>query len=324
MPLNIISQSVRKNILYQVNTARSGHPGGALSCADILITIYYQTIKEGDKVILSKGHGCAALYAVLAEKSFFPKEELGDFRKINTRIQGHPAFGKTPGVDAPSGSLGQGLSIANGIAMSFKMDKKDNYVYCVIGDGEAQEGQIWEAAMTASHYKLNNVIAFIDHNKLQIDGTNDEVMTIMPIKEKFEAFGWYVQEVDGHNFKEIEEAINNAKKQDKPSMIIAETIKGKGVSYMENKVEWHGKAPNDEEYKKALEDLDKKFLIDEGLEPAEFTEETLSNIKKFNEVFAPEETTEKLYKEKIDYEKMMAELEKRFDELFAQNKGGEN
>ena len=256
MNLKETAKEVRKSILYQVKTAKSGHPGGALSCADILITIYYKTIKEGDKVILSKGHGCAALYAVLAEKGFFSKDELGDFRKINCRLQGHPSLHKTPGVDAPSGSLGQGLSVANGIAMSFKMDKKDNYVYCVIGDGESQEGQIWEAAMTASHYKLNNVIAFIDHNKLQIDGNNDEVMTIMPLKEKFEAFGWFVQEVNGHNFEEIEEAISNAKKQEKPSMIIAETIKGKGVSYMENQVGWHGKAPNEEEYQIAIKELE--------------------------------------------------------------------
>lgn len=256
MNLKETAKEVRKNILYQVKTAKSGHPGGALSCADILITIYYKTIKEGDKVILSKGHGCAALYAVLAEKGFFDKEELGDFRKINSRLQGHPSLHKTPGVDAPSGSLGQGLSVANGMAMAFKMNKKDNYVYCVIGDGESQEGQIWEAAMTASHYKLNNVIAFIDHNKLQIDGTNDDVMTIMPLKEKFEAFGWYVQEVDGHDFEAIENAIQNAKVQEKPSMIVAETVKGKGVSYMENQVGWHGKAPNEEEYQKAIEELE--------------------------------------------------------------------
>ncbi len=256
MNLNAIATEVRKNILHQIKTAKSGHPGGALSCADILITIYYKTINEGDKVILSKGHGCAALYAVLAAKGFFDKEELNDFRKINSRLQGHPSLHKTPGVDAPSGSLGQGLSIANGIALAFKMDKKDNHVYCVIGDGESQEGQIWEAAMTASHYKLNNVIAFIDHNKLQIDGTNDEVMTIMPLKEKFEAFGWYVQEVDGHDFEALEIAIENAKKQEKPSMIVAETIKGKGVSYMENQVGWHGKAPNEEEYQKAIEEIE--------------------------------------------------------------------
>ena len=264
MTLEKISNSVRKSIINQVNTARSGHPGGALSCADILITIYYKTIKEGDKVILSKGHGCAALYAVLAEKGFFDKEELSSFRKINSRLQGHPSLHKTPGVDAPSGSLGQGLSIANGIAMSFKMDKKENYVYCIIGDGESQEGQIWEAAMTASHYNLNNVISFLDYNKLQIDGTNDEFMKINPMKEKFESFGWFVQEIDGHNFNEIESAIEKAKKQNKPSMIIANTIKGKGISFMENQVSWHGKAPNEEEYKKAMEELEIIFEEEGG------------------------------------------------------------
>ncbi len=253
MDLAQISKEVRKNILFQVYNASSGHVGGALSCADILVSIYFNSIKEGDKVILSKGHASAALYAVLAEKGFFPKEELATFRKMNSRLQGHPSFIKTPGVDCSSGSLGQGLSIANGIALSFKLDKKKNYVYCILGDGEIDEGQIWEAAMTANQYSLNNVIAFLDYNKLQIDGSNDEVMKISPVKEKFEAFGWYVQEIDGHNFKEIIEAIDNSKNQNKPSMIIANTIKGKGISFMENKCEWHGKAPKEEEYKKALE-----------------------------------------------------------------------
>ena len=253
--MEAIAKKVRKNILKQVHGAGSGHPGGALSCVDILVDIYFKDITEGDKVILSKGHACAALYAVLAEKGFFEEEELKTFRKINSRIQGHPAFGKTPGIDAPSGSLGQGLSIANGFALSFKMDCKNNYAYCILGDGEVQEGQVWEAAMTASQYKLNNVIAFLDHNGLQIDGTNEQVMNIMPFKEKFEAFGWHVQEISGHNFDEITNAITNAKAQDKPSMIIANTVKGKGVSFMENQVGWHGKAPNDEEYEKAINEL---------------------------------------------------------------------
>lgn len=255
MNLNNIATEVRKNILYQIYNAKSGHPGGALSCTDILVSIYFNLINEGDKVILSKGHASAALYAVLAEKGFFEKEELGTFRKLNSRLQGHPSLHKAPGIDAPSGSLGQGLSIANGIALSFKMDKKDNHVYCIIGDGEAQEGQIWEAAMTASHYKLNNVIAFLDHNKLQIDGKNDDVMAISPVKEKFESFGWYVQEVNGHNINEIIKVVEEAKKQDKPIMIIADTKKGFGVSFMEDKAEWHGKAPNEEQYNEAIEIL---------------------------------------------------------------------
>lgn len=256
MNLRNVATEVRKNILYQIYNASSGHPGGALSCTDILVSIYFRLINEGDKVILSKGHASAALYAVLAEKGFFDKEELGTFRKLNSRLQGHPSLHKAPGIDAPSGSLGQGLSIANGLAMSFKMDKKENFVYCIIGDGEAQEGQIWEAAMTASHYKLNNVIAFLDHNKLQIDGKNDEVMTINPVKEKFEAFGWFVQEIDGHSFDEIIAAVENAKEQNKPAMIVANTKKGCGVPFMEDKAEWHGKAPKEEEYKLALEALE--------------------------------------------------------------------
>lgn len=255
MELENIAKEIRKNILLQVYSASSGHPGGALSCADILTAIYFKLIKEGDKVILSKGHASPALYAVLAEKGFFEKEELKTFRKINSRLQGHPSYVKTPGVDASSGSLGQGLSIANGIALSFKMDKKENYVYVILGDGEIQEGQIWEAAMTANKYKLNNLIAFLDYNKLQIDGTNEEVMPIAPVKEKFEAFGFNVKEINGHNFEEITNAVEECKKQEKPSMIIANTIKGKGISFMENNVGWHGKAPSKEEYEKALEEL---------------------------------------------------------------------
>ena len=251
-----IAKQVRKDILFEIYNAQSGHPGGALSCTDILVAIYFKLINEGDKVILSKGHASAAVYAVLAEKGFFEREELKTFRKLGSRLQGHPSLHKIPGVDAPSGSLGQGLSIANGIALSFKLNKKENYVYCILGDGEIEEGQVWEAAMSSCHYKLNNVIAFLDYNKLQIDGSNDEVMKVAPVKEKFESFGWYVQEIDGHNFKEIISAVENAKKQDKPIMIIANTIKGKGVSFMENNVSWHGKAPNDEEYKRAMEELE--------------------------------------------------------------------
>lgn len=229
--------------------------GGALSCADILVSIYFNYIKEGDKIVLSKGHASAALYAVLAEKGFFPKEELATFRKLNSRLQGHPSYVKTPGIDASSGSLGQGLSIANGIALSFKLDNKDNFVYTILGDGEIQEGQIWEAAMSANKYKLNNLIAFLDYNKLQIDGSNDEVMPVTPVKEKFEAFGWFVEEINGHDFNEIINAVNIAKSQEKPTLIIANTIKGKGVSFMEGKSEWHGKAPKQEEYERAIEEL---------------------------------------------------------------------
>lgn len=254
--LEDISKEIRRNILFQVYNASSGHVGGALSCVDILVAIYFNLINEGDKVVLSKGHASAALYATLAEIGFFSKEELATFRKLNSRLQGHPSCLKTPGVDASSGSLGQGLSIANGIALAFKMDNKYNYVYAILGDGEIDEGQIWEATMTASHYKINNLIAFLDYNKLQIDGTNDEVMRIAPVNEKFKAFGFYVQEINGHDFNEIISAVKNAKQQDKPSMIIANTIKGKGVSFMENKCEWHGKAPKKEEYEMAIRELE--------------------------------------------------------------------
>lgn len=252
MDLKEIAKEVRKDILLEVYSAKSGHPGGSLSCADILTAIYFNLIKEGDKVVLSKGHASPALYAVLAEKGFFSKDELKNFRKLGSILQGHPSSKSTPGVDVSSGSLGQGLSVANGIALAFQLDKKENYVYVILGDGEIQEGQIWEAAMSSSHYRLNNIITFLDYNKLQIDGSNDEVMTIAPVDKKFEAFGWFVQKINGHNFDAIIDAVNNAKKQDKPSMIIADTIKGKGVPFMENKAEWHGKAPNEEQYNDAI------------------------------------------------------------------------
>ena len=253
--LNQVSKEIRKDILLQVYSANSGHPGGALSCTDILTAIYFETMNEGDKVILSKGHASAALYGTLAEKGLISKDELKTFRQLGSRLQGHPSIRKLNLVDSSSGSLGQGLSVANGIALGFKLDKRKNNVYVILGDGEIQEGQVWEAAMTASHYKLNNVIAFLDYNKLQIDGTNDEVMKISPVDKKFRAFGWNVQQIDGHNFEEIISAINNAKKSRKPNMIIANTIKGKGVSFMENKCEWHGKAPNQEQYELGVSEL---------------------------------------------------------------------
>lgn len=256
MDLKEVAKNVRKDILLQVYSANSGHPGGSLSCADLLTAIYFKLLNDGDKVVLSKGHASPALYAVLAEKEILPKEELNNFRKLNSILQGHPSSRYTPGVDVSSGSLGQGLSIANGLALSFRLDKKENYVYVILGDGEIQEGQVWEAAMSSSHYKLNNVIAFLDYNKLQIDGSNDEVMSVKPVDKKFEAFGWYVQEIDGHNFDEIIESVEKAKNQNKPSLIIANTVKGKGVSFMENKAGWHGKAPNKEQYEEAILEIE--------------------------------------------------------------------
>lgn len=255
LELEKIAKEIRKDILLQVYTANSGHPGGALSCADILTAIYFKTLEEGDKVILSKGHASAALYAVFAEKGWIEKEELKTFRQLGSRLQGHPSLEKLHLVDASSGSLGQGLSVANGMALAWKLDKKKHYAYVILGDGEIQEGQIWEAAMTAAHHKLNHVIAFLDYNQLQIDGSNDEVMTVKPLSKKWKAFGWNVQEIDGHNMQDIVEAVQKAKQSRKPNLILAHTIKGKGVSYMENICDWHGKAPNQEQYEKGVSEL---------------------------------------------------------------------
>ena len=253
--LKKIAKEIRKDILLQIYEAQSGHPGGALSCTDILTTIYFCGKTNEDKVILSKGHASAALYGTLAEHGDITKEELKTFRKYGSRLQGHPSSHSLDKVDVSSGSLGQGLSIANGIALANKLNKKEDKVYVILGDGEIAEGQVWEAAMSSAHYKLKNIIAFLDYNKMQIDGTNDEVMKSKPLDKKFKAFGWNVQVIDGHDFVQISNAIENAKKSKKPNMIIANTIKGKGISFMENQVGWHGKAPNEEQYKKALDEL---------------------------------------------------------------------
>ena len=265
--LKNIAKNVRRGIVDAVYSAQSGHPGGALSCADILTYLYFNEMniepsnpkmENRDRFILSKGHASPAIYSVLANRGFFPVEDLKTFRKTDSYLQGHPDIKKVPGVDMTSGSLGQGLSVANGMALAGKLDNKDYYVYVVLGDGEIQEGQVWEAAMSSAHYKLNNLIAFVDFNGLQIDGAVKDVMNSLPIKEKFEAFGWNTIEIDGHNFSEIEDAIKKAKEsKDRPTVIVAHTIKGKGVSFMENQSSWHGKAPNDEEYKTALEELNR-------------------------------------------------------------------
>lgn len=263
--LEKIAKEVRKSIIEEVYNANSGHPGGALSVADILTVLYFNQMNidsenpnnvNRDRFILSKGHASAALYAVLAEKGYFPKEDLKTFRKINSYLQGHPDMKHIPGVDMTTGSLGQGLSAANGMAIISKLDKKDIRVYCLVGDGEIEEGQIWEAAMTSSKYKLDNLCLIIDNNNLQIDGTVEKVMSPYPIDEKFKSFGFNVINIDGHNYEQIIEAFENAKNyKGKPSVIIAKTIKGKGVSFMENKVEWHGKAPKEEQYKQAMAEL---------------------------------------------------------------------
>ena len=263
--LKEIARKIRGGILEAVYNAKSGHPGGALSIVDILTVLYFNQMNidpndpkkaDRDRFILSKGHCSPALYSTLAHRGYFDEDSLKTFRKIDSFLQGHPDMNKVPGVDMTSGSLGQGLSVANGMALAAKLDNLDYKVYVMMGDGEIEEGQIWEAAMTSSFYKLNNVIGFVDHNKLQIDGKIDEVMSPEPIKDKFIAFGWNVIEIDGHDFDEIQNAIEEAKKSiDKPTLILANTIKGKGISYMENQVGWHGKAPSEEEYNTAKREL---------------------------------------------------------------------
>ena len=260
-----IARKLRVDIIEMLEKSKSGHPGGSLSACEILTALYFKEMNidpkdpnksDRDRFILSKGHGAPVLYAVLAEKGYFPKEELNSLRKIDSMLQGHPDMKRTPGVDMTTGSLGQGLSVANGMAIAGKLDKKNYRVYALLGDGEVQEGIIWEAAMFAAHYKLDNLIVFLDHNGLQIDGRNKDIMNIEPIDEKFKAFGWNVTSIDGHDFKEIFNAIDESKKIDgKPTIIIAKTIKGKGVSFMENQVGWHGNAPSKEEVEKAIKEL---------------------------------------------------------------------
>ena len=263
--LKMKAKEIRKDIIEEVYNANSGHPGGSLSISDIMAVLYFNELRideknprweERDRLVLSKGHCSPALYAALAERGFFDKEDLKSFRKIESNLQGHPDLNKVPGVDMTSGSLGQGLSIANGMAIAGKMDNKDYRVYTILGDGEIEEGQIWEAAMTANKYKLDNLCVIVDNNNLQIDGTIEEVMSSYPIDEKFKSFGFNVLTIDGNNIEEILNGFEIAKQtKNKPTCIIAKTIKGKGVSFMENKAEWHGKAPNEEEYIQAMKDL---------------------------------------------------------------------
>jgi transketolase len=260
------ARRVRRHIIEMTAEARSGHPGGSLSCADILVALYFQEMKvdpqnpnwpDRDRFVLSKGHAAPALYAVLAERGYFPKEELKTLRKINSILQGHPDMKKTPGVDMTTGSLGQGLSAANGMALAGKLDGKSYRVYVLLGDGELEEGQVWEAAMAAAHYKLDNLTAFVDHNGLQIDGPIVQVMSPEIIQEKFRAFGWHVIDVDGHDFEDIFRAIEEAKStKGRPTVIVARTVKGKGVPFMENQVDWHGKAPSREQAEEALKALE--------------------------------------------------------------------
>lgn len=266
LELSRIANNIRISIIEEVYNAKCGHPGGSLSIADILTYLYFEEMNidpsnskkiDRDRFVLSKGHTAPALYATLAERGFFPKEDLKTLRKTASYLQGHPDMKGVPGVDMSTGSLGQGISTACGMALSSKLDGAPFRVYTIIGDGESQEGQVWEAAMFAAHYKLDNLVVILDLNGLQIDGSITEVMNPTPHDEKFRAFNWNVVTIDAHNFDEIESALNNAKQtKGKPTVIIAKSTKGKGVSYMENACEWHGQAPKEDLYKVAIADLE--------------------------------------------------------------------
>ena len=263
--LQSIAKVIRRDIVTMLGEAGSGHPGGSLSAADILTTLYFEVMRinpeqpkwpERDRFVLSKGHAAPVLYAALAERGYFEPAELKTLRKLGSRLQGHPDMKKLAGVDMSTGSLGQGLSAANGMALAGKFDKMDYRVYVLLGDGEIQEGQVWEAAMLASHYKLDNLTAFLDYNGLQIDGPTEEVMSPGSLADKWRAFGWHVLEIDGHDIKQILESVEKAKETTgQPTLVLAHTVKGKGVTFMENQVGWHGKAPSEEQVQQALAEL---------------------------------------------------------------------
>lgn len=262
--LEKIAKEARRDIIKMINEAKSGHPGGSLSCIDILIYLYHYEMNltknnlqsnDRNKLVLSKGHASPALYAALKSIGILSQEEIMTFRKINSSLQGHPNMNDTIGVDMSTGSLGQGVSVAVGMALADKIKMKEHYTYVICGDGEFEEGEVYEALMAASHYHLNNLILFLDNNGLQIDGKVGDVIGPAPFNDKFLAFGWNVIEINGHHFDEIKSAINQAKNSQKPTAIIAHTIKGKGISYMENQVDWHGRAPSQDELQKALIEL---------------------------------------------------------------------
>lgn len=263
--LHNIAVQVRKDIILMLTESASGHPGGSLSATDILTALYFSVMNidpenpknpERDRFVLSKGHAAPALYSVLARRGFFDVKELKTLRKFGSILQGHPNMNEVPGIDMSTGSLGQGISAAVGMAIAGKIDKKDYRVYTILGDGELEEGEVWEASMSAAHYKLDNLTAFVDHNGLQIDGKITDVMSPEPVADKFKAFGWNVLNIDGHDFSEILEAVKEAKNtKGKPTMIVCKTVKGKGVSFMENAISWHGTAPNKEQCAEALKEL---------------------------------------------------------------------
>ena len=268
--LKKIAIEVRKGIIEEVYNAKSGHPGGSLSCADILTVLYFYQMNiepekpldtNRDRFVLSKGHAAPALYSVLAQKGYFDKELLQTFRKIGSNLQGHPDMRKVEGVDMTTGSLGQGISAAVGMALASKMDRAGCKVYCLLGDGELEEGQVWEALTSASKNDLDNLCVIVDNNNLQIDGEIDKVGGMNNLTEKFLSFGYNVINIDGHNIESIIDAFTTAKQtKGKPTIIIAKTVKGKGVSFMENQVSWHGKSPSEEEYNKAIEELNSAML----------------------------------------------------------------
>lgn len=272
--LEINACKVRRGIIEGVYHAKSGHPGGSLSAADILTYLYFNVMnidpaKPGDpsrdRFVLSKGHAAPALYSVLAARGYFPMAQMKTLRKPDSILQGHPDMRKVPGVDMSTGSLGQGISAASGMALGGKISGETYRVFTMLGDGELQEGQVWEAAMFAAHKKLDNLVAVVDNNNLQIDGTLDEVNSPYPIPEKFAAFGWHVIEIDGHDFDAIARAFAEADTiKGKPTVIVATTVKGKGVSFMENACGWHGVAPNEEQYRTAAAELDEKLKMLEG------------------------------------------------------------
>ena len=267
LELQIMANEVRKNIVKSVHSAKAGHPGGSLSAADMYTFLYFEEMnidpanpkkEDRDRFVLSKGHTAPGLYSTLANRGYFPVEDLKTLRKLGSYLQGHPCMQHIPGVDMSSGSLGQGISTAVGMALGAKMDNKDFRVYTLLGDGEIQEGQVWEAAMFAGHRQLDNLVVIVDNNGLQIDGAIDEVCSPYPIDKKFEAFNFHVINIDAHDFDAIRAALNEAKAtKGMPTCIVMHSTKGKGVSFMEGKAGWHGKAPNDEEYAIAMADLDK-------------------------------------------------------------------
>ena len=276
--LNDLCRQIRKDILVSLNAAGSGHSGGSLSSVEILTALYFYKLRhdpnnptweDRDRFVLSKGHVCPALYTVMAHAGYLPVEELSTLRKLGSRLQGHPHMLKLPGLETSCGSLGQGLSIGVGMALGAKTDNKDFRVYCLMGDGETDEGQIWEAAMSAAHYGLDNLCGIVDRNRLQIDGDTEKVMRLEPYCEKWAAFGWNVIECDGHNLEELMDALDQAECNcGVPTVIIAQTVKGKGVSFMENKAEWHGIPPDDEQLDLALRELDVR-PTEEQLEKAD-------------------------------------------------------